>query len=179
MTTNLFQAWQDNYQIDPALSDAFKRLMEAGKSASEDLELVSEAVTPMKDFMQINANVSGLFNNMNWFAAYQNFFQPGAYSKSFETFSELQEAALKKFTEGQTQLLNAITEDSQDILKAATSSDKPQQAIANYIDKSLDAYEGLKKEMLEQSKNVSSVNSAFMIWLQQTIENFGKAQASA
>ncbi len=173
---NFLKEWQESYKIDPALDKALKRLMETGKSAAADIELVSEAITPVKTFLQINSSASDVFKDLDWFAAYKNMFRPTAYSKSLESLTELQQAAFKRFSEGQAQLLKSMTEESQNIFKSPGSVDKPQQAIANYIDKSLDAFEDIKKELVEQSQNASTVNAAFMAWLQQTMQNFSAAE---
>lgn len=164
---------QQKFELDPALNDAIKRLTQAGEKAMEDLELVSNAVTPVKSFLQINSSVTNLFAGLDWNAFYANMLQPSIYAKPIETLTEIQEAALKKFTEGQQHLLTTISTESKELFQPSADIDKPQQAIASYIDKSLHAYSDIKNEMLGQSQTVSIVNSAYMAWLQQTLELFG------
>ncbi|WDE05557.1 hypothetical protein SG34_001010 [Thalassomonas viridans] len=166
------------YQVDPALRDAFNHLAESGKYTSKEIELVTNTVMPVKAFLQVNSEVSHFFTDLDWASFYGNLLQPAKYSQSLESLSEIQEEALKKFSAGQRHLVETITHDSEEFMQVNVEADEPQQLIAGYMDQGLKAYDDIKQEMIGQTKAFSEMNSAYMAWMQQTLELFGQGKDS-
>jgi len=171
--TDLFE----QYKLDPALRQALERLNATTKSAMENMAEVSKTMTPVQSFLQMGASNQQFLQDLDWMNVYKNFFQPSTYTQPMESFRQIQEEALKKFAEGQQAIFESFSLDSQNMLKGSASIDKPQQAIASYIEKSLDTYEDLKGKMAEQGTQLSSVNSAYMSWVQQTLQALSAAPA--
>ncbi|MFT5085587.1 MAG: hypothetical protein ACI9Y1_003648 [Lentisphaeria bacterium] len=172
---NTFQS----LELDPSLKNALTKLTEACKSAMDEAQTASQAESPMAGFMQINNNMSEMFKSQDWTALYSNMFQPDAYIKSIASLTELQKSTIAKFTDGQKQFFDTITKEAQGFAPGDVDVEKPQKAIASYIDKSLQTYDDLKKELADQSQAMSAVNSAYVAWMQQTLEIFTSSKDTA
>ena len=108
-----------------------------------------------------------------------NAFQPSVYTEAVDAFNDIQDAAIKRFTEGQKEIFEAFTNDSQNLFEASThNTSNPQHVMAAYIDKSLETYENIKEKVEDQNQNLSAVSSAYLAWMQQTIESLNKSPNS-
>ncbi|GLS28053.1 hypothetical protein [Marinibactrum halimedae] len=166
---------QSYFELDPKLEKALSRVVETGKTTIENMNVVARAITPFKTFAQINDNTTNFLNSVDWGNVVKNSYLPESYQTPLTQLAEIQQAAIKTTVEGQASFFKTLSTEGKEIASTPVPIEKPQEAMADYIDKSLDLYDDVNEAMKEQASQLNTVQSAYMAWYQNTLQSMSAA----
>lgn len=161
-----------NDSIDPNLADAIKHWSEYSAESARNALILFEAITPLKDAIQVGDQVVEAMKQTNWRPVTTKLGDPAAFSDACKELAEIQMAALSKWYEGYLQYLKTTQQSSEQLGTALRGVGSPQQALAAYLEASLAIMKQYQADTSKQASSISEIQAAYKAWFQKTLQNF-------
>ncbi|GAB2190985.1 hypothetical protein [Sessilibacter sp. MAH2] len=156
--------------MDKDLKAALERANQVMKTSMEEMNLLKNAFNPMQTFVQINEQFMQFFSKTDWMGFFSQKNDPANIQSCMTDFLDVQSTSFKKLTESQQKLLIDSVKDISDSMTAFKAGASPQQNLAAVINKNLDGFEQIQKDVNAQASLMGSIQTAYVAWLQSTLE---------
>jgi len=164
-------ATTSNEFIEPSLADAIKHWNEYSAENAKNALIVLEAITPLKDALQVSEQVVEAMKQTNWFPVGTTLANPGVLTDAYKELAEIQMAALGKWYDGYAQFLKTTQQSGEKFTAALQDVNSPQQALAGYLETSLAVTKQYQADASDQASNLSAVQAAYKAWFQKTLQS--------
>ncbi len=160
-----------NEIVDPSLSDAIKDWNDYTAESVKNALIVLEAITPVKDNVQVTQQVIEAFKNTDWQPASKKLLDPEVLAAVGRELAEIQKAAMERLMEGCNQYLVTTQEAGKKFADNLKDVKSPQQFLAAWLESSLDLVKDYQQNATDQASNLGTIQSAYKAWLQSTLQN--------
>ncbi|SEI55473.1 hypothetical protein SAMN04244572_02124 [Azotobacter beijerinckii] len=157
--------------IDPKLSEALKRWNDYASESAQNVQVLFEAITPVKDTLQIAQQITDSLQRTHWTPTGTNWVNPSALFTAYQELAEIQLAALEKESDCYIRFLTTTLGTGKQITEAMQGASSPQQFLASYLDASLNIVQQYQDDASKQASTLSQIQSAYSAWLQKTLES--------
>lgn len=169
--------------LDPKLAKALKRWNDYASESAKGLQVLGEAITPVKDALQVGQQVLTAMQRINWTPGDSNWSNPAALLAAWQDLVDIQLAALDRGSDGYIRLLTTTLGAGKQLAGAQRGATSPQQLLGAYLGASLDIVQQYQADAGEQAATLNQIQAAGNAWLQRTLEELsakdaGKAAAA-
>ena len=163
--------------IDPKLSEAIKRWSDYANESAQNVQVLFEAFTPVKDTLQIAQQIMGTLQHVDWTSANANWANQSVLLGAYQELAEIQLAALEKESDCYVRFLTTTFGTGKQLAEATQGATSPQQLLASYLDASLDIVQQYQDDASKQASTLGQIQAAYNAWLQKTLEGLNAKTA--
>lgn len=163
-----------NATIDPKLFDAIKHWNDYANESGQNVRVIFEAMTPVKDSLQIARQVMESMQHTSWMPIGMPWMKPSALFSAYQELTEIQLAAQERESDCYIRFLTTTLGAGKQVAEAMQGATTPQQVLASYLEAGLNIVRQYQADVSEQASTLSEIQSAYNAWLQKTLENLGR-----
>jgi len=157
--------------IDPSLSGAIKDWNDYSAETVKNALIVLEAITPVKDAMQVTQEVMESIRVADWKSWGRNLPDPATLTAATREMADIQKAAVERLLESYNNYLAISRETGEKFVAKAAQVKSPQQFLAAWLETSLGLVKDYQDEVNQQASNLGTIQAACRAWLQNTLQN--------
>jgi hypothetical protein len=163
--------------IHPSLQEALNRALKTTQSSWEMMAEAAKAAAPVKSLLEISEQTRKLYLSLDWNNVAKNMMHWSAYSEPVKSLTEIQQAAFKKLSAEHNHMVNSLASSNKALFNAVSHGANVQDAMANCIDKALDAYDTFSNEQKDNTQILADIQAAYLAWYQQTLTGFSRCDS--
>lgn len=163
----------NNDFIDPKLTAALQHWSDFYTQNTQDIMKLINWMNPEKDAQQLTTQFNVLLKSTDWQSVMNNWMSPALFWGSFQgAYSELEE--LNKVTaeacvKAGQQLLEMGQQATDKLSSVAQNPANPQEALAAYLETSLEIAKTFQEVTNQQSEEMSGLQTARKVWFERTL----------
>ncbi len=158
------------FTLDDELKDALERVNQTFKTSVEEAALMKNAFNPMQGVVQVTEQVTKFFSDADWIKVMSPKHDAEVYKSSFSELMDIQKASIERLSKSQKELIGDTFKDVANTAKSVQPNVSPQKNLAAYINANLDGLEKIQKDMASQASLMGSIHTAYMAWLEKTLQ---------
>lgn len=164
--------------IDPRLVEALQQWNTFSAQNAKDALNTFEAITPLKDTAQINAQMLESLQDTDWQSVAQNMANPASFAKAYKELADIQMAAFSRWNNGFIEFMQTTLESGGQLSALKPDFDSPQQALAAYLETGLEIMQQYQEGANNQASDMNTIQSAYKAWLYKTLQDFSSPAKS-
>lgn len=157
--------------IDPTLTDALQHWNQYCAQSQQNMLILLNAITPLKDQIQVTGQLLEAAQKTNWLEAGSKFADPAVLANAFSELADIQIAALGKLQEGCTSFLKTTQASGDQLSELGKDAESPQALLAASLETSLNILKQYEADATEEASGLSAIQSAYRAWLQKNLQS--------
>lgn len=157
--------------IDPSLSGAIKDWSEYSAETVKNALIGLEAITPVKDAMQVTQEVMETIQVSDWKPWGENLPDLATLGAAAREMAEIQQAAIQRLLDSYNNYLAINRDSGEQFVEKLKGSKSPQQWLAAWLESSLSLARNYQDESNQQASNLATIQAACKAWFQNTLQN--------
>lgn len=166
-----------NAPIDPKLSEAIRHWNDYANESGQNVRVLFEAMTPVKDSLQIAQQIMDSVQHRGWTPGSAHWMKPAALFSAYQELTEIQLAAQERENDCCIRFLTTTLGTGKQVAEAMQGASTPQQVLASCMEASLNIVRQYQADISEQAETFSQIQSAYKAWLQRTLDSLSSRQA--